>query len=435
MTNKQLTWVLAAAIGGGLLVLMTVLELGVKSTANSTANISLECIGRSDQCEAIADTRPMAEPQNTISNLAYLVAGIAIFVRSLRAGFDRRRVPALSVGLCFCFLAVCSAYYHATLNDIPAAGRLPACNPERTSLPQYLDVVGVYLALLAIVCYGLDRLMTKRLEAGPLSALTILFSVVVGLVAWIGPGAIGEMKLWLQTGFAIWVLCGIWAAAIGTMDYFRPTAWIVWVFWGVVLVVNTVFSAKMKGGFGFDSDLVFPVLVGLLLAIAAMNIILPDRPGGLAWRASLTELLLTLAVFTIGIMVRVLDGTGHPLCSAGSVLQAHAVWHVMSALALLLTFDLIEKSSGVSPSNGSPEDRGPALLPASGTVATWLTRRGDVLGRRLPALLFNIGGSLVALGFALVMLLNFGGATVSALVPLLTAVWLWAVTYTGPGTV
>ena len=434
MTNRQLAWILALAIGGGLLVLMFMVQVTQTSSRNSLQTASIECVGRSDQCEKIAENRLFAEPENTISNLAYLVAGILIVVRTLRSGFDERRAAGLCVGLSFCFLAVCSAYYHGTLNGIQAQGKLPACTLDPPRLPQILDIVGVYLSLLSMICYGLDRLMRKRLEFGVLSVVTIAVSVAVGLAVWLLYGPLGEQKVWFATGLWIWLLCGVWAAAIALMQNFGAPGPFVWFVWGLILLVNTLFSTGMKTMFGFDSEFVFPVLVGLLLAVSAMNIVLPDRPGGEAWRVSPTELLLVVSAFTIGMLLRVSDGTGHPLCKQDWVLQPHAGWHVMSAIALLLTFELVEKSNGAR-GTGNPDGNAAALLTAGGSVEAWLSRRGPVFGRGLGALFVNIACSVLALVFGVMMLLRFDVVTLSAIIPLFTAIWLAAKTYVGDGTV
>lgn len=435
MSNKQLAWVLAAAIGGGLFVLMYVVQITQTSSRNSLKTASIECVGRSDQCEKIAENHPFAETQNTISNLAYLVAGILVVVRSLRSGFDERRAAALAVGLSFCFLAVCSAYYHGTLNGIQAQGKLPMCTPDPPRGPQILDVVGVYLSLLSMICYGLDRLMRKRLQFDALSAATVVISIAVALAVWLLYGPLADQKVWFATGLAIWLLCGVWAAGIALMQNFGAPGPFVWFVWGLILLVNTLFSVAMKTAFGFDSDFVFPVLVGLLLAIAAMNIVLPERPGpgGEAWRISLTEFLLVISAFTIGMLLRVSDGTGHPLCKEDWVPQPHAAWHVMSAIALLLTFELVEKSNSARGTH-NPDGNGAALLPAVGTVEAWLNRKGPVFGRGVGALFVNIACSLVALVFGFMMLARFDAMTLVAIIPLFTAVWLAAKTYVGTGT-
>jgi hypothetical protein len=427
MTNKHVMWLLASAIAGGLLVTGGLLSLTVNSDAHALGSASLSCV-RSDQCEAVPPQGIFAEPQNTLSNLMYLFAGLCVLVRAFRPGFSVARVPALMVAVSFCFLALMSGYYHATLNDIARAGTLPQCLSDDPRWPQKLDIVGVYLALTSIVLYGLDRLLRKRIELRPFNVAAIGIAIVVAVLCWIVPSRGADPNSHpALTGISIWLVCGLWGAMIAAFAVWPPQSWVVWLAWCAMLLVNALFSGLMRVKFGFDSDLVFPVLVGMLLSVTALNLLLPDAGNGNHYSAG--ELLLVLSAFTIGIVMRVLDGaphkdgviTEHPLCSPHAVLQAHAMWHVMSGLALLLTYELIERATVSQP--------GTALLPEQGSLMTWLGQPGDVLGRSPGALFFNIGFSIVTFFFGLVMLVNFGAHSVSVLVPLGTAVYFWVATY------
>jgi len=427
MTNKQAMWVIAASVAGGLLAVGAVMSFTVHTDANALGGASLACV-RSDQCEAIPERGLLAEPQNTLSNLMYLFAGLCVIVRAFRAGFSAHRLPALVVGVSFCFLAAMSGYYHATLNDISAAGTLPRCDSDDFRWPQKLDIVGVYLSLFAIVLYGLDRVLRKRIELSPFNVAAIGIAIVVAVLCWIIPArGTGPETHPALTGISIWLLCGLFGALLAAFVVWPPPSWALWLTWCGMLLLFGIFSGLMRIEFGFDSDLVFPVLVGMLLSVTALSVLLSDASLGRRW--SLGELLLLLSAFTVGIVMRVLDGaphkgmeiTTHPLCSPHAVLQAHATWHVMSGLALLLTYELIERATSPQP--------GTALLPEQGSLMTWLARPGDVLGHTAGALFFNLGFSVVTLFFALVMLLNFGAQTVSVLVLLAAAVYFWVGTY------
>ena len=423
MSNRTLAWLFAGLIGGGLLVMMTLLQL-MPSHRNSLALVSEACLHRSDQCEAISQKHPWAEPENTISNVGYLIAGIAVIARSLRAGFGSGRLPALAVGISFVLLALCSGYYHATLNDISKAGKGEVCTEPSPEFSQILDIACVYLTMLSMLCFGIDKVLRKTLDVSLLSVLMIAISLVVALAGfWLVPGLISAAappsagdgpNRWFMTGVAIWFVCGLWAAVFASMIRGNAAAWIVWVLCGVMFVFNTGFGTAMKVMFHFDSAFVFVVMVGPMLALLAMNMIIPNGPGGAAWRISFVELGLTLSVFAIGIAVRLGDGNGHPLCKADGWFQAHAIWHLMSALALLLTFDLIEKSGAGS--SGS----GPALLPAVGSLAGWLSTRS------VAVIVFVIVCALVAVTFTLVVLIKvpFGPMSLTVLVPLATSTWI-----------
>ena len=306
MTNRQLTWLLVPSIVGGLMGLMALLYLSIDSDANALRGASMECV-HSDQCEGVQTDKIFAEPQNTLSNLAYLFAGLCIFIRALRPGFNERRVPAVMVGASFCFLAAMSAYYHATLNDIGAAGVFPQCISTGTKTPQVLDIVGVYLSLLSMICFGLDRLLRKRIAISPFNVLFILGAVVVALAAWLLPASgVSAENHPVMTGVSIWAMCAVWGVVAGLLIALGATPVVVWIAWGGMVLVNAVFSLLMRTTFRFDSELVFPVLVGILLAVTALNLFLPD--GDRRPRFALGDILLMLSAFAVGIACRVLDG-------------------------------------------------------------------------------------------------------------------------------
>src|SRR5215831_15178484 len=126
------------------------------------SDTALYCV-HNDQCERPGSGKLIAEFQNTLSNLAYLLFGVCVLVRAGRYGSaDRGRPGLLMFGAALCFLAVCSGWYHATLNFAGTRtadgvvrayvdqGQLvcrPVANP--TDTPQLLDIVGVYAALIA----------------------------------------------------------------------------------------------------------------------------------------------------------------------------------------------------------------------------------------------------------------------------------------------
>lgn len=83
-------------------------------------------------------------------------------------------------------------------------------------------------------------------------------------------------------------------------------------------------------GVGFA---VFPATaepVTLLIAVAGAIALVVVRP--LPWRTAVPAGLVLIAAGTIGALSR----SGGPLCSPGSLLQGHAVWHAGAAIALWL---------------------------------------------------------------------------------------------------
>jgi peptidoglycan/LPS O-acetylase OafA/YrhL len=88
---------------------------------------------RGDQCEKLNVGGSILEPQNTWSNVGYLMAGLLVFYRS-------RRLRSVVVGLFLCLTAVFSAMYHA----VPTNGTL-----------QTLDIAAVFWVLLALIGFGI----------------------------------------------------------------------------------------------------------------------------------------------------------------------------------------------------------------------------------------------------------------------------------------
>jgi hypothetical protein len=73
------------------------------------------------------------------------------------------------------------------------------------------------------------------------------------------------------------------------------------------------------------------------------------------------------AVGGLSVVCRLMDGDGNPLCSPDAPLQAHAIWHAGSSIALLATYDLFSWTSNwdytVFP---RPAFRRPSTIPSDG---------------------------------------------------------------------
>lgn len=424
MSNRLLSWLLGGAVVGGLFVLMLLLYLGVTSSVSELGGSSIEC-ARSDQCEALPVMKLFAEPQNTLSNLVYLLAGLTIGVRALRPGFGPSRVAPLMVGASFVFLAACSGWYHATLNGLADVGHLPDCATTLGKLSQKLDIVGVYLSLFALIGFGIDRLARQVVPTDAPRVLAMIVGPALALAAWLVAGPVGGFDGWMATGLVVWLTVGVTAIPIVLVARGGVAARAAWAWWGGAMAVWVVMSALMRMALPFDSVFVFVVLVGMLVPLVGLNLLLPPADGTTV-RWSLGEVLLTLGVFTIGIAARLLDGHagGQPkaLCLPDSPLQAHATWHVMSGLSLLLAHDLIEKAAA-----GRLGTAGSALLPPEGSLVRWLAAPGSVAGRTPGALVVQVLIALAALMFLAVMLWVWSGWTLASLVPLAASAYLlWA---------
>jgi hypothetical protein len=113
----------------------------------------------------------------------------------------------------------------------------------------------------------------------------------------------------------------------------------------VVIVAILGLSYLARDVFGWDSDAVFPILI-VLLALQIM--LLAAMAGPIEWRVVGWELGLLAVVAIPGFVVRLSDGYTDDarekwLCAPGSFPQAHAMWHLLSAAALLIGYDLIAR--------------------------------------------------------------------------------------------
>lgn len=199
--------------------------------------------------------RLVREPQNTISNLAYATAGLAI----LLAG---RRPASRSLGLAGIFLGFWSGMYHAAL------------------LPEWrlIDILGVYAVLYCVLLVGVSA-------------------------NWTAPNRQGGILVLLT-----------WAAAIGTGIYRNDVRWL---------------------GFKiFDSTYVFvgAVTFGSALALLAVRKAV-NRP---AYFKTLALLMVAAAIsFSGGIG----DRFGGFWANPDFPIQGHAVWHMLGAVAMLVTYE------------------------------------------------------------------------------------------------
>jgi hypothetical protein len=78
------------------------------------------------------------------------------------------------------------------------------------------------------------------------------------------------------------------------------------------------------------------VITSLLLIGSGLYVILKQRAGWLRGFAALT-------LFALAAACQIGDRPGGWLCDPNHVIQAHAVWHVLSALALLLYVQLVDR--------------------------------------------------------------------------------------------
>lgn len=278
----------------------------------------------SDQCERPVDRSWMVEVQNTLSNASYALAGTLIL---MRAG----TWAGLMFGANLLVLGAMSALYHATLGH---------------GAPQVLDVAWVYAALLALSVYASYVLVQRPQPLKvPIPALIVCIVLFVGLGV-LTPVLFGLGGLVAFAGVSLFIIGFGVLCFIGekVLDSF---VWIAAPFLAVCIPLLGIF---IKAEFGWDSDAVFTILIILLIIQLVMIITGSDAVDGwrLAWELPLVGVLLGL-----GLLFRLGDGykgvttdnvltvTKKFLCDPDGPFQAHAHWHLIGGVALLMSYDLL----------------------------------------------------------------------------------------------
>ena len=241
---------------------------------------------RGDQCEPLTtDKDPKAvvlEPQNTWSNWGYLFAGTLILYRS-------RNLLGAAVGLNLAFEFLFSALYHSKLTDSM----------------QFIDVGWIYVLLLSLIACAVQ-------------------SVVNGLH---DPARETEVPTFSNWRFLL--ALGIAAASI---------------FLGILIRVihpdSTITTLLLAG---MMAVVIWFKYLWKLLSTFLSFVWPPELPN---WRLADTIAVILAFVFGIPALVcRFSDGPDHILfnwCSRDEgTLQAHAVWHVTSAMLVLVTYDFL----------------------------------------------------------------------------------------------
>lgn len=203
-------------------------------------------------------SRLFREPQNTVSNLAYAVVGLAILVAA-------KQRASRALGLAGIFLGIGSGVYHASL------------------LPEWrmIDILGVYAVLFCLLFVGLTALWP---------------TLRVSSIAW--------------TGVVL-----VWVVAIYTGAHRNDVR---------------IFGIKP-----FDSTYVMVVSVTLGCAMAL-----------LAFREAKDRRAYLRAVAALAIAAPMAfaggqgDRFGGFLANPDALVQGHAVWHTLGAVAILAAYEV-----------------------------------------------------------------------------------------------
>jgi hypothetical protein len=166
--------------------------------------------------------------------------------------------------------------------------------------------------------------------AQPVNAITSLAFVVAGaLVAWRRPdrrffgllvalvgvgsflfhGPMPHRAEWLHDASIGWVLAAV------ALD--RARHWL----WVAIPAVSLAFA-------------LLPVAADPVMVILAAGLVISEGARGVRLRNPVGP--LSLAVLAVGAGVGTMSRTGWPWCEPNSLIQGHAVWHVLAASALFI---------------------------------------------------------------------------------------------------
>ena len=338
----------ALGLASGLLIFFFFLAFLAITRHNETVyprdNAGLQRL-HEDQCERPVDKGWIVEVQNTISNAGYALAGALILFRA-------QSWAAHMFAANLIVLAIASGLYHATLSD----------------LTRILDVGWVYAVLLSLSTFA----AYAHVQADNPVRVPIWSVWVPSGLLWVGlllaglgftGGVVAVICLTLFI-VGISVLCYLVARVLSDLKWFVvPAAFI-----GIPL-----FGVLIRAEFGWDSTMVFIAMVGLLIIQLAFIFgsakqVYAHKDMVLMWSRLWWEMLIIALVLLPGFFFRLRDGYDGEganakeriLCLPDSAFQAHAHWHVLGAVGLLLAYDLLVQFQR---SNGSVVDDRTVILP------------------------------------------------------------------------
>ena len=269
------------AVVGTIFALFFVVFLGLGLGSSLSRNLNP---GRGEQCEILATTSdPQAtvlEPQNTWSNLGYLIAGMLVLYRS-------RNLFGAMVGFNLAFEFLFSGLYHAKLNEIT----------------QTMDVAWIYVLLLSLSIYGIQSLLFSE-----------------------------------------------WAVGTGYFGFTAPVL-IALAIEAVIIVLGILMGIYKNEVFeSTKTTLALVALMFILFVIAiigsAVRLFRESAENTDIFMSIAMPLLLFIAIGLPTLFFKFSDGPEHKIfnwCCPKAVLQAHAGWHILSALMVLLAYDLFAK--------------------------------------------------------------------------------------------
>jgi hypothetical protein len=251
---------------GSTIVIMLVLKVaGFKPWADTSAGAIAEY--GSEHCEQVRTDEIFVQGPNFWSNFAYLLVGLMIY-------FSADEFIGRGTGIAICILFFGSSFWHGTL----------------TESGKFLDIIGVYVALIALGVYGIFE--------------------------------------------------------VRGLDSTQPTAPL-WFCWALTL---GLIAGSTKNIVPFHGSTVGAAILGpLLFALQGWGAVL-FWPRRSAWAL---PGILSLFSFAWAAFMKFNDGDGNRLCGLfghNGILQGHALWHVFSALMMLFVFEYFTSLRGRHPS-------------------------------------------------------------------------------------
>lgn len=274
-TTFRNKWLLALGIWLGLCVFFLIMSavIDVRWTPPTTGN-------RPDQCELLSLGGTVLEPQNTWSNVGYLLAGTLVLV------FSTKPLGLAMGGLGV--LALFSGFYHASLQKNP----------------QTMDVAWIYVVLWLTLCYGAQSVLNflrKRRIGRWVETVAIVGSVILGC------------------------LMAVWRNDVCPFD--STTAVIIFAILIFAMCFRQMYVLRTNWREIWRIWLVF----------------LPDDPSEERNSGPLRRYIwIGLPITVLSFIFRLYDGDGKFLCLPHGMLsfiQAHACWHVLSGATLLILYD------------------------------------------------------------------------------------------------
>ncbi len=192
---------------------------------------------------------------------------------------------------------------------------------------------------VAFMLIGLAiMLMLGGNSARPRNPMQIadFFSIGYGMaVVFLGPGSMffhASLKRW--GGWVDNLSMNLFVSFVIVYDFVRVVHGNEIVFLMVYLVINVTLGVvtALRDGLGKY------IFGGLIAAFAILEVLILVFHAGGVTREFLPYMLLTLISFGLAFGIWLLSNTGGPLCKRDTLLQGHAIWHVLTAISTLFIY-------------------------------------------------------------------------------------------------